>query len=354
MSLGSAKRKQESEKLVEELTTRVGDLEAKLEDARDQAKSAEAKKLALEKTIGNFDLYGSSLLMVQATLAKLNTELTGERHEMDMLPQDTEEGNKESISRMSNNLSHLLEGVGNAKSKIQELSGNTKKIITFVTVVSEIARQTNLLALNAAIEAAKSGAAGRGFSVVADEVRKLSERTSAATKEIAAIVDAILGGSDQVLAGITDLDVHASETSGLNEGLVSHFQTTARLAATGNRIIWGVAHKNFVELAKVDHLVFKFEVYKVILGLSKKTVDDFASHSKCRLGKWYYEGEGRELFSQSRGYKALEQPHMEVHKFAREALGCYFASNEDECAELLTHMEHASTAVIGGLDRLAD
>jgi hypothetical protein len=167
-------------------------------------------------------------------------------------------------------------------------------------------------------------------------------------------VDAILGGSDQVLAGIIDLDARASETSGLNESLVSHFTTTARLASTGNTIIYDVALKNFVELAKVDHLVFKFEVYKVVLGLSGKTVDDFASHTKCRLGKWYYEGEGRELFSQSSGYKGLEKPHAEVHKFAREALVCHFAKNAAECAELLSRMEHASTAVIGGLDRLAD
>jgi hypothetical protein len=269
-----------------------------------------------------------------------------------MLPQETEEGNRESIAKMDDNLSQLLDGVGQAKGNIENLNGDTKKIITFVTVINEIANQTNLLALNAAIEAAKSGTAGKGFAVVADEVRKLSERTAKAAQEISGIVDIILNGSDQVLSGIVSLHSYVSETKGISVNLISNFQKAARLAATGNKIIWSTAHRNFLELAKFDHLVYKFEIYRFIMGLSQKTINDFASHTKCRLGKWYYEGEGLELFSQYPGYKLLEKPHMEVHDFAHKALNCYATDDAANCAVMLSHMENASIEVINTLEKL--
>ena len=54
--------------------------------------------------------------------------------------------------------------------------------------------------MNAAIEAARAGEQGRGFAVVADEVRKLAERSSMATKEIAALVG---GTQSQVREAVT-------------------------------------------------------------------------------------------------------------------------------------------------------
>ncbi len=108
-----------------------------------------------------------------------------------------------------------MDGIGQqiqeTSSRITRLGQSSQMIGEITELISDITERTNVLALNAAIQAASAGEAGRGFSVVAEEVQHLAERSSAATREIGALVRMIQADTRDVVtamerstAGVTD------------------------------------------------------------------------------------------------------------------------------------------------------
>ncbi len=97
----------------------------------------------------------------------------------------------EVVQNTISGMDNIREQIQDTSKRIKRLGESSQEIGDIVSLINDIADQTNILALNAAIQASMAGDAGRGFAVVADEVQRLAERSSAATKQIEALVKTI-------------------------------------------------------------------------------------------------------------------------------------------------------------------
>jgi hypothetical protein len=89
------------------------------------------------------------------------------------------------------------------------------------------------------------------------------------------------------------------------------------------------------------------------MGISERNADSFASHTGCRLGKWYYEGEGKDCFSKLDGYAAIATPHQAFHQYGKEAVSEFISGNALRGMELVAKMEASSMEVLANLERIA-
>ena len=293
-----------------------------------------------------------SLHKIQASMVGV-IELMKEKRILAIESQSASMISRGAIEKISTHIAALSETSSQVAAKVGGLEVQAQAIGGIVQMIREIADQTNLLALNAAIEAARAGEYGRGFAVVADEVRKLADRTSKATSDIGGLVSRIKEESVANRNQMNELSESASlcaaeavETSEVVKRLLG-------LAGDMDHAISTVSFRSFCELAKIDHVVFKFRVYRVLCGNSKESESNFCNHKQCRLGKWYYEGDGMQFFSTSRGYKELEAPHAQFHHWAVEAVRSHEAGNIDQLLAATARMEEESGKVIGQLEAIS-
>lgn len=315
----------------------------------------------------------------------------------------------EAARSLTSELQALAKAFAEMAESVTQFLDNASSISGLAGKVRELAEQSNLLALNAAIEAARAGEAGRGFAVVAEEVRRLSGNTAGAVGEIDGLAGTITRLSRTVQARLSDNETrlaeaeralgtaietlaHATASSQRSaaeiEGIASAAEQQSAVAADMAReladlkqgleasseavqeqvtrireLVESIArpfdeapNRGDVDLRikalKRDHLVWKTKVAQMIFGGRPLPEEELVDHTRCRLGRWY-AGEGRELFGGSTAFKALQEPHAEVHRIGRRVAELVRDGRIKEGLDELERLDGLTTALFEQLDSLS-
>jgi hypothetical protein len=152
----------------------------------------------------------------------------------------------------------------------------------------------------------------------------------------------------------------AHDSRGVVENMAAQFSQFSTSAKKTQSMTQHALDQSFASLIKVDHIIYKQRAY---MALSTGGDDQYVApvhvdcHS-CRLGKWYYEGEGKALFSKTPSYAALEAPHAQVHDSAHEMLHMIHKGWEQDVSlqqviyGKLEKMEAGSAGVMQVIDRM--
>ncbi|MGV3139025.1 methyl-accepting chemotaxis protein [Brevibacillus agri] len=296
-------------------------------------------------------------------------------------------------------------------SRVNQLNQEIHQTQDVIRIIREIAEQTNLLALNASIEAARAGEQGRGFAVVATEVRKLAEHTKEQINRItdnmeslqqvskrvteqmdstSKLVERSVGEAqfadvalNKIVSTMQEISQSTSQIAAMTEeqassvtdiahrnstifDLSTHSQQIAKDTAqiilelsrkmdeyrkTFFTINVKLSYKDIVRVAKTDHLLWKWKIYNMFLGLENLVAAEMASHHHCRLGTWYYS-DLPPLVRNNPTFKKLEEPHKLVHFYAKQAVEKYQAEDLAGAQEAYEQLQRASHEVVTLLTRL--
>lgn len=323
-------------------------LRAERDHLQERVNALETEQQLHQHLFTNLTGFGDSVVALRESFTDLSSLLLGNQQTTAFTTTESQRS-QQALNTMLEELQTLNRHIGTAADQVSVLRGDADHIDNFVQAIDKISLQSTLLAFNASIEAARAGEAGRGFSVVATEVRQLATRTHGATGEISELNRSILQQAESVDGSMVDNAHKAEHLSTEASQVMQRTEQLLTLTRESSRALSFSALLSEVELANLEELEIKLEVYRIFMGLSDKTAADLPDETQCALGQWYYQGTGSQKFHDDQDFQALEVPHREVHQQAIAAVNYRQAGDAREAMEALSRMEAANLSVMSRL-----
>ncbi len=258
------------------------------------------------------------------------------------------------IEKIVKNLDKLLDKSHKVASVIDDLSKKAINIEKFIEQINEVVMQINILSLNASVEAASAGDAGKGFAVVASEVKNLANKTAYVASDIEKVVKSIQNSIKNTNSEFGEIDDTITNIHSSTKGYNNEIHDLHTLTKTSLRELSNLADSVFMNLAKIDHVIWKVNTYKSVYD--KKPSFKFVDHKNCRLGKWYNEGDGIKYFSHSDSYHMLDNPHSGVHDTTHKVFSIIKEDDKEinykRLKDTFSYMEDSSKDVFELLNKI--
>ena len=158
----------------------------------------------------------------------------------------------------------IREQIQDTAKRIKRLGESSQEIGDIVSLINDIADQTNILALNAAIQASMAGDAGRGFAVVADEVQRLAERSSAATKQIEALVKAIQTDTNEAVISMEQTTAEVVRGAHLAQDAGVSLEEIEKVSKTLAALIQNISNAARQQASSAGHISSTMNVIQEI------------------------------------------------------------------------------------------
>lgn len=290
----------------------------------------------------------AAIEIIRNSLLDSGTRLAGEQGTLDEIALHNSE-TRRYMQELCSVLDDISEHADKGLDYTQKLVSVLGQINQNINNIERLANQTNLLAVNSAIEASHVGSRGAGFSVIAREIKQLSGEIQDEAVNITAFTGKIKSHANAIYTDAEDNQKLVSSIRAIAVQAEDRLQSMITSSSRMEAIIRFVAVQQFLNTVKLDHVIWKGDIYRRLLdGNTDLSVND---HTQCRLGKWYYADEGQR-FTGHDAYRKLERPHRLVHLSGRLALEARAKGSLHDEELHLTAMEDASREVIENIDDL--